>query len=334
MQLQHGTNPETPLRIVGTVEKTDHSQTIKLAVIHNGKKVAEYNRRFRTSFAGEQSTNALIKLDLAVLQSTPTRLLFPNFWDWSESQEYPVSDFLAKAIHVNPRPVSLPVEPLKVSASNTRIEERLIPDDKLNLKEEICQWEQVNVRITRRYVHQPESTQPKQAGYWIEIRSGNNPPVLKYLQAPQASIYHVARIHRTVCTTDQIYVLASFAGVGKTDAEWLASLEKYSGPKVGRTPDEQRVMGEELKRVNTINERRIQSDFRRAWILCYSYDGELKQAASFTLSEDFPQHVDMLEVQQPDRWRFTGFDSERRQVNGRYMTFRTKDYEVLLERDE
>lgn len=340
LHVQHGTNINVPLQINGTVTTSDNHQAITMVISQNGKKVAEYSKRFRTSFSGEQSDSALVKLGLAILQSTPTRLLFPDFWDRSEHAEYPVSDFLSAVLHISPPTEVLRPMRFNISAFNSKVGERVIPDDKLNLRNELCQWEQLRVRIFRRYVDdnadldELDGARRKQSGYWLEIRPEDGPVILQYLQAPHGGVYRQARIHQTVCTAGDINVLVSFAGVGKTEAEWASSLEQYSGPTTAKTRDEQAWMAKEIKRVNSINNSKIQSEFRKGWILKYSYDGKLKEAAVFTLPADFPQHVDILVQQEAGAWRFTGYDAERRRVDGKFRTISTKDYEVMLEKDE
>ena len=310
-------NTDAPYKVIGFVKKSSTHHEIKIKVVKNKKIIAEYSNKFRIAFPGEQSDNAFLSLLFTVQQSTPTRLLFPDFWQGifkkRQSQvKYPVSKFLSKVFSISPQIETLNPVNLKITSSIVQAKDNLIPmgQFKYNINK-LCSYGNTRVDIVTRIVideENPESRKP--AGYWVRIRQKDKPEILTYLQAPQGNIYRSATIHKTLCTNDHIDVLVSFVGVGKSEKEWGSSFKTY----------------EEINM--------IRKELRKAWILKYSYDGSLEEAAVFRLPYDFPQRVDKISQNGIGAWHFTGYDGTMKRIDGKWWYIVSKKYDVILEKDE
>lgn len=339
LKIEH--NTDAPIKIIGSIQKTPTHHEIKINVMKNKKIVAEYSNRFRVAFPGEQSDNAFLTLFFTVQQSTPTRLLFPDFWQGilknrKPPVKYPVSKFLSEVFDISPQIETLKPVKLKISSSKIEIPESKIPEEQFrNNINDFCTLGNTRVDIAKRLIIDEKNlNSQKWAGYWVRIRKKDKPAILTYLQAPQGNIYRRASIHKTVCTKEHFYVLASFAGVGKSEEEWGALFEKRFGQKSTNTDEDKKFMNQEMLRLNIIRQRMVQKEFRKAWILKYSYDGSLKEAAVFTLPYDFPQHVDKLSQNSFGAWHFSGHNGEGKRVGGKWWYLISKRYDVLLEKDE
>lgn len=310
-------NTDAPYKIIGFVKKSSTHHEIKIKVVKNKKIIAEYSNKFRIAFPGEQSDNAFLSLFFTVQQSTPTRLLFPDFWQGifkkRQSQvKYPVSKFLSKVFSISPQIETLDPVNLKITSSIVQAKDiHILKEKSKNNIKNFCSYENTRVDIVPRVIIDEESPESRKwAGYWVRIRQKDKPEILTYLQAPQDNIYRNATIHKTLCTSDHIYVLVSFVGVGKSEKEWGSSFKTY----------------EEINM--------IQKELRKAWILKYSYDGSLEEADVFRLPYDFPQHVDNLTQNGIGAWHFSGYNGEVKLIDGKWWSIISKKYDVLLEKDE
>ncbi len=144
-------NTKSAIKITGVVEKNDTHHSIRIKVVQNEKTVAEYANKYRVSFAGEQSSNTLTQLALTLLQSTPTRLLFPDYWRNDEYAGHTVTNFLDQVFHVSVKPETLSVTEYTVKHFVKYPVNYLTEKDELLLQRNFC-MNGIRVRLDRRWV--------------------------------------------------------------------------------------------------------------------------------------------------------------------------------------
>ena len=327
-------NSNTRIKIVGSVDKsTAYHHTVTFDVFKDNVKVAEYSNRFRTAFAGEQSDNTFVQLLLTLQQSTPVRMLLPDFWGNPKYPEGPVTSFLNKLFIVKPRPETTPTSLYKVLSYDVTLKNEHISNKELRVNDKSCKISNIRVNIHKRMI-KGDGTTKKQEGLWIGISDSLTKDYFKkYLQPPNLKTYQYSHIHQTICEANYFTVMASFGGFGLSSEEWSATFAKSKIKSIpGSLPeDKKKAIREEWNRVFAFNKQKTDKLKRDIWLLRYSYDGEFKEAITFISEDKTPDVITSLRRLSSESWSYTGFDKEYRSEERKL--YKTKQYSIIIKED-
>ncbi|MFC1542412.1 hypothetical protein ACFL4M_00805 [Pseudomonadota bacterium] len=323
---------DAAVKIIGSIEQTASHHKINLRVQKNGKVIAKYFNVFRVSFAGEQSKSFLTNFLLASLQSTPTRLLFPDFWKES-MPTHTVTDFLNDVFQVVPRTETTPVTLATVTSYDKKPNDYIMTNEELNVRKEGCIQGSKRISIDRRYVVNKSNPRKRtQAGRWVNIFEGHKPIFKKYFQAPGMTIYHGEIIHQTICSDKYFTVMASFMGSGMSREQWLALFKrkKIKTITINSTSEERKEYFDESNRINSMLEKMRKTESRNIWLLKYDYNGTQKEALNFIMPKDTPENIDSILRKNEDKWIITGFDIEIRREDRKSNRYKISDYSIII----
>ena len=331
---------DKPIKIIGSIDKTATHNSIHIKVMKNNREIASYSNTFRVAFAGDQSNSSGVRLLMTIMQSTPTRLLFPDFWaqmlESNKPQEVPITNFFDRVFRVSPKPEQLAVSNYSVVSFEKTKNDRILSKEELTTWRDACNTGNRRVRVIGRRVKNQEKLLDQKwqsTGAWVDFFEDNKLVNRKYLQAPSIGKYASYWTHRTTCDSEYVNVAVSFIGIGMTQPEWLATLPKM---KIhgARTPEETKKFGAEMKRVNGIIGKQRQESMRNIWILSYNLnDGSLKNAVNFTLPANAPFYFDSMAKTEPNEWRLTGFDLAEWKNSGSTNRYRENDYLIIVRKE-